>query len=505
MRIAICGIHIESSTLSLHRAAGSDFELWRGGDLLGSLDLEAWLDEETRAAIEWVPVLYAGAGTSGGPVVPDAYDAFESEILRGLADAGELDGVYVMLHGAMTVLGREGAEEQLVTRIREVVGDRAVLSASMDPHGNLSRELAATLDFAACHREAPHTDYKETRRRAVRALVDIIRTGVRPAKAWVRVPVLLPGENTATIAEPGRSVFGRITHRIAAHNVIDANLWTGFAWADEPRCAASVLCVADDADSALACAAEIAADYWSAREQFRIVVDHVGTLEDALVLLRSGTPTPLVVSDSGDNVTAGGTGDITFALHHILAHQGVLGDRRTALIAGLVDPKAVAAVAGAGVGDHVTVAVGAGTDARYGNPITRTWTLQQLIHADSDPASVNGALLTHGNVSVLVQRARDPFVAPDDPAFPPGLAPATTFIDFGDYDLVVVKNGYQFPSQVRLAGTSFLALTPGGTDLDPQRIQASRLTRPIYPVDHDFEADLTPELLSTGRPGIASE
>jgi hypothetical protein len=62
---------------------------------------------------------------------------------------------------------------------------------------------------------------------------------------------------------------------------------------------------------------------------------------------------------------------------------------------------------------------------------------------------------------------------------------------------VVVKNGYQFPSQLAQAGSSYMALTPGGTDLDFGRLEFCRVWRPVYPLDQDFEADLTARILTT--------
>jgi microcystin degradation protein MlrC len=94
-----------------------------------------------------------------------------------------------------------------------------------------------------------------------------------------------------------------------------------------------------------------------------------------------------------------------------------------------------------------------------------------------------------------VQTGRVYFVTPKDPAFVtwdvPGLAP----VDTDDFDVVVVKNGYLFPGQAALATSAFMAITPGGTDLDFGRLRFDRWSRPMFPLDRDFAPDLTPVVL----------
>jgi microcystin degradation protein MlrC len=369
-----------------------------------------------------------------------------------------------------------------------------VLSASMDTHGNLSAELATLLDLAACHRHAPHIDHPLTRERAVVNLVRVIEAGVRPVKVRVGIPVLLPGERTSTVVEPARTVFGDLLPAIERHGVLDAALYVGFLWADEPRNCAVAFVTGFDEASARACADELAAAYWGARDDFVIVVEHSGTIDEALDFVDSGAATPVFVSDSGDNVTAGASGDITLALHAVRDRKG-FAERHPTLLAGLVDTTALAAAIEAGVGGVLTASVGAGLDARYAPPAAGPWTVRALIPATDGSGRIDGALLDDGRVHVTVQWARDAFVAADDPAFPPGVTSGTAWVDPSAYDLVVVKNGYPFPSQVAAASSSFLALTPGGTDLVTERLDFRSAARPLYPLDTAFDPDLAARVI----------
>ena len=70
--------------------------------------------------------------------------------------------------------GIDDVEAALLRRIRQIIGPDVVVSASMDLHGNVSRELAHQTDLITCYRTAPHVDVGETKERACRNLVELL-------------------------------------------------------------------------------------------------------------------------------------------------------------------------------------------------------------------------------------------------------------------------------------------------------------------------------------------
>jgi microcystin degradation protein MlrC len=323
MRIGIAGIAIESSTFSPHRTGLSDFTVTRGADLLaryswitGPRPRPAWSRD-----VEWVPLLHAVA-LPGGPVQARTYAALTDEIHQQAGAAGSLDGLLLDIHGAMSVEGLTDAEADLARGLRNVLGDDVLISASMDLHGNVSRELAGLLDLITCYRTAPHEDAWETRERAARNLAVRLRRGGRPALAWVPVPVLLPGEKTSTRIEPARSIYQRVRETEAADGVLDAAIWVGYAWADEPRCQAAVVVTGDEPAVVTRHAAELAWAYWAARSEFTFVAP-AGPLPDCLARAIASARRPFFISDSGDNPTAGGAGDVSWTLARLLADPAI--------------------------------------------------------------------------------------------------------------------------------------------------------------------------------------
>ena len=475
-RIAIGGIHIESSTFSPHRSGEADFTVVRGQELLARYD-------DLPSHVVWLPLVHARA-LPGGAVEHAFYDSVKSELLERLRAALPLDGVFLDIHGAMSVEGMRDAEGDLATAVREVVGRDALISAAMDPHGNMSRRLVGALDLATSHRMSPHEDSPLTRKRAVANLVACLDRGVRPRRAWVRVPVLLPGEKASTRDEPARSIYGALHAIEQLEGIIDAAVWIGYAWADEPRCSAAVVVTGTD-DVAIAREARgLAERYWNARAQFAFSTA-AGDADRCIDAGLASRARPYFISDSGDNPTAGGAGDVTYMLERLLSHPAFASGNATAIWASVVDPSAVAHCERAGEGATVDLRVGGAFGSRDSRTALRGEVRRVSI---GDPVGGDIAVVASGGVRAIITSRRKPFHLIHD-FTQLGLDPARC-------DLTVVKIGYLVPDLFDAAKGWVLALTPGGVDQDIVRLGHRGLDRPIYPLDPQMPApDLTPVIV----------
>jgi microcystin degradation protein MlrC len=431
-----------------------------------------------------VPLVHARA-LPGGAVERDFYDAFKTELLERLRAVLPVHGVLLDIHGAMSVVGLTDAEGDLASAVRDMIGPDALVSAAMDPHGNMSRRLIGALDLATSHRMSPHEDAPLTRTRAIANLVRCLRDGVRPRKAWVRVPVLLPGERASTRDEPARGIYSRLSVIEAQPGIIDAAVWIGYAWADEPRCSAAVVVTGTDPDSVPREARALAERYWNARIDFTFSAP-AGDADWCIATGLVASARPFFISDSGDNPTAGGAGDVTYMLERLLAHPDLASGRATAIWASLVDPDAVARCIGVGEGSDVDLAVGGALGSRHAVFALRGKVVR--VHK-ADPVGGDIAVIASGGVRTVLTTRRKPYhVVRDLQAL--GLDPAR-------HDLTVVKIGYLVPDLFAAAKGWVLALTPGGVDQNIVRLGHARLLRPLYPFDPDMTApNLAPELLS---------
>ncbi|MEU7820672.1 M81 family metallopeptidase [Catellatospora sp. NPDC049133] len=476
LRIAVGGIHIESSTFSPHLSTAADFEVTRGDALLARYD---WLTQPWAADVEWIPLVHARA-LPGGAVEPAAYEAWAAEIAERLAAAGPLDGMLLDFHGAMSVVGRDDAEGDLITTIRSVLGPQPYVSAAMDLHGNVSQVLFDGCDLLTCYRTAPHVDVWETRERAAHNLVEALRRGQRPHKALVHVPILLPGEMTSTREEPARGLYARIPEIESRDGIVDAAIWIGYAWADQARCQGAVVVTGTDATAAADAARELGGHFWAARDDFAFVAP-TGTMDECLDAALAADPArrPFFISDSGDNPGAGGADDVTFALERMTARPEIRDGARRAVFASLVDPQAVAQVADRPLGSAVRVTVGGRIDAREPGPLLLDGVLEAV--AD-DPDGGRCVSVRVGGLSVFVTSRRMQYRLLE--------SYARLGVPVDAVDVVVVKIGYLEPELFDAAGDWLLALTPGGVDQDLARLPYRNVVRPMFPLDRDFTADL---------------
>ncbi|WP_282791551.1 M81 family metallopeptidase [Streptomyces sp. CC224B] len=506
LRIAVGGIGIESSTFCPHRTTVEDFRRTRGQELL---DRYTWTRPDSDLArlggpVEWVPLLHA-VSLPGGPVEAESYLTLKDELVTRLRAAGPLDGLVYDIHGAMSVVGLTDAEADLTEAVRaalDAVGTpdgtgRPMISAAMDLHGNVSRRFAEPVDLLTAHRLAPHEDAWETRERAARNLVRCLRGGSRPHRAWVQVPVLLPGEKTSTRLEPARSLYASLADIERRPGVLDAALWVGYAWADEPRCRAAVVVTGEDPGRAAAEAERLARRYWDARRDFAFA-GPTGSAEECVEKAVASDRRPFLISDSGDNPTAGGAGDLAYMLRRLLAHDAIRSGRVTALHPGITDPAAVARCFAAGVGAEVTLSVGGKVDTGHGGPCELTGTVEALQRATDRADRAEGgaydrgadmAAVRTGGLTVILVGRRKAFHTLADFLGP---AEGGLGIDPRTYDLVVVKIGYLEPELYAMAADWLLALTPGGVDQDLKRLGHHRVDRPLYPFDenaYDEDAD----------------
>jgi microcystin degradation protein MlrC len=481
-RVAIAGLAIESSTFS---PATSDVAAFRTREGAAIFSYYPFLDSTSvdRGRAQWFPTL-RGHAIPGGIVTREAYEELVGKTLEMLKENLPYDGLFFDIHGAMSVVGLDDPEGDFIQRVREVVGYETLISTSMDLHGNVSLVLAENSDLITCYRMAPHEDALESKQRAVENLLDRLESGKgKPAfKAWIPVPILLPGEKTSTRIEPGKGLYEKVDPVTKKEGVIDAAIWIGYAWADEPRNHAVVMVTGDDEAEVKESAEYLAKSFWNVRNEFEFVAP-VATLKESLDMALASDDKPFMISDMGDNPTAGGAGDVTWTLTEILKRPEFKSENGPSLIyASIPGPELVEKAIAAGVGGKVEGTAGAAIDHRFAPPVMLKGTVETIKQGDA--AAEVEVVIKVGSVRVIVTKKRKPYHYEKD------------FTDLGlkprEADVVVVKIGYLVPELYDMRGGWIMAQTPGGVDQDLERLGYKRINRPMFPLDKDMaDPDLT--------------
>ena len=473
-RIAIAGIAIESSTFS---PAVSDEDAFRARVEEEVFTYYPFMASDSgiidRAV--WLPTL-RGHAMPGGIVTHEAYKSLVNQTLEMLKEKLPLDGLFFDIHGAMSVQGEDDPEGEFLVRIRELVGTDVLISTSMDLHGSVSPRLAQNSDLLTCYRLAPHEDAIESKKRAVTNLLERLESGKgKPAyKAWIPVPVLLPGEKTSTRIEPGKSLYAAIPGLLDGDKVIDAAIWMSYPWADEPRNHGVVMAYGDDKEAVGKAAEQLARHFWDVRKEFEFVAPTT-YLEEALEKALESDKKPFIISDMGDNPTAGGAGDVTWTLHELFKHPALQNSGKSVIYASIPGAEFVRKAIEAGVGGEIDATAGAEVDDRFAPPIR----LKGVVAAIREGENNSEVVVKSGNIYTIVTKKRSAYHY-EKQFTDLGLHPRET-------DILVVKIGYLVPELYEMRGDWIMALTPGGVDQDLLRLPYKRVPRPIFPLDPDME------------------
>ena len=477
-RIAIAGLAIESSTFSPAKTTEPDFKARIDQDVFSYYPF-LQKDSLYRLKANWIPTL-RGHALPGGIVTKEAYNSLVNKTLEKLKNNLPYDGLFFDIHGAMSVEGIDDPEGDFIKKIRELVGYDTLISTSMDPHGNVSYELAMETDLITCYRMSPHEDAIESKRRAVTNLIERLESGKgKPLyKSRIKVPILLPGEKTSTRIEPGKSLYEKIDPETKKEGIIDAAIWMGYPWADEPRNHGVVVVYGDNKEEVKNSSEFLAKSFWDVKDKFEFVAP-VGTLEKSLELALNSNTKPFIISDMGDNPTAGGAGDVTWTLKRLLERDEFKDENGPSLIyASIPGPKLIENAKNLKVGDYVEGFVGAEVDDRFSPPILLRGTIKSKKIGDINAKTE--LVVQSGSINVIVTEKRKPYHYIKD------------FTDLNldpkSIDILMVKIGYLVPQLYDINKGWIMALTPGGVDQDLFRLDYKRIERPMFPVD-EFESE----------------
>ena len=476
MRVAIGAMKHESNTFTHLSTDLEPFEPVTGDAVYDS----AWSEgTATRGIIdileavghEIVPTQFAHAIPSG-VVTAAAFEVLRDGIVDRIERANP-DAVCLDLHGSMAVEGESDPEGALLAAVRACVGQRPIVT-SLDMHATVTDRMVEHLDGVAAYRTAPHTDVYDSGVRAGRILTTIL-DGTPTIVRHCHIPMLLSGEQSETDAEPMASLIGALETTDEAPGILETAYLLGFPWADSPHggCFAVVTGEADAVDRVETETRSLAERFWARHADFTFTTEAY-PLEAAVSHALDHPATPVVLSDSGDNPTAGATQDLAIVAEHLLER-----DVPDALVAVIVDPDAVTACRLAGHDVDVELSLGRTGPERDAPPLSVTGTVRSV-------QTVRGrsmAVVAVDGVRIVIADDR---VSVTDPSLLEELGE-----DPAAYDLVAIKCGYQSPAYQAIAERSILALTPGATNCRLETLPYERVPRPIYPID---EPDWKPSL-----------
>ena len=381
-RIAIGGFQHETNTFSSTPAALADFEapdawpgLTRGGALLEAvaginLPAAGFVQEARALHHELVPLTWCSAQPSGR-VTQAAYEHISALMLDDLRHAGNVDGVYLDLHGAMVAGHIDDADGELLRRVRVLVGPDVPIVASLDYHANVSTLMTRAASAIVSYRTYPHVDMAECGAQAARVLQDVLRHP-HPVVALEQLDFLIPLTSQSTLAEPMRSLMDQV-QRLQQPPLLSVCLMPGFPAADVADCGpAAYACGYSDA-AAREAVASIAREVRAREHEFALELYSID--QAILETTRHAAPRgrPIILADTQDNPGAGGHADTMNLIKALVASNA-----RNVLAGVICDPAATARAHAVGEGAQVELSLGAGSGTPGDTPLAARFRVAAL-------------------------------------------------------------------------------------------------------------------------------
>jgi microcystin degradation protein MlrC len=471
-RIAIVGISIECLERSPVLAQYEDFNILRGKQILDEApSFIKGIAGRVRNApgVELCPLVWAGT-LPNGAVEASAYARLKNETLVRLEAEGPFDGVLVSGHGAMEVegLARHG-ETDFICAVRQAVGERVPLGIALDLHGNLTAKMVRAGTVFDALRTAPHVDHSETGWRTADHLLAVMQQGIKPHSAYAYIPILIAGEQAVTSQEPARSLYASLKQDDAIPGMLDMLLMVGFAWNDRSWSGMGVVAThQSDPTIAAKAAGELAGRIWERRKEFTLSME-TASIQQGVQHALAAAERPLYLSDSGDNTTAGATGDSTVVLKELLAQ-----DVQDAVVAGIWAPQTVRQCQTAGVGARVTLQIGTEQRSLPAESLPVEAVIEALGTGEGEWARLRcqGVIVTfHTRRVGIMERAQYQRLGIDPQA----------------HRIYVIKLGYLVPEIAEIAKRHILLLSPGAANLDFPSMHWEHVHRPVYPLDREMD------------------
>ena len=488
MRIAFIHVAQETNDFNPVPTTLADFEgygvlegdaiietLKNHGQVAGHLKAVA----ESGLDVETVPII-RGFSVAGGRITKEAFDFFANKMRDGLKNAGKLDGVALHLHGACAAEGVDDADAEFTRICREATGGTVPTVLMLDHHANITAKMVDNCDAIMGHRTQPH-DHIDTGYVGAKLLLKIVSEKIKPAMAWRKIPLVSHQEQFLTSKGPMKIWFDRARAMEAENpHVLQASNYPMQPWLDVSEGGWAAV-VVTDGDRALAekLAEELADLAWSMRADFQLI-DAVG-VDEAIKAADAEPKGVVVISDTGDTVFGGSTGDSTILLEAML-RLGIKGPALLPMISRTTAETLYAA--GEGTTLTVTLPVGGTLAPEFFTPIEVTGTVRKIgggvvplkyMH-QSEVDFGKAVIFEVGPVTMLITEKRGVAGNVPDAYRVMGVEPA-------GYKMAVLKTASNFQFYDDISSRLIRANTRGPGQSQVLTLPWKRLPRPIYPLD----------------------
>lgn len=500
-RVLLAGLFHETHTFLDERTSLAQFQVRRGDELLIAEDDASPLAGVMQVARSrgWtvLPSIDLRAMPSGiveDEVLEHFWSALADVVRRELPRG--LDGVYLVLHGAMCCRSQPDVEGEVLERLHRLLDGAAAdgvvvpVCGVLDLHCNYSARMARYSHGLVAYRENPHTDAQESAVRAAVLLDRLMASGERPTTVFQPTDLVWPPTGVGTANDPMKALEAQAREIEHSHaEMLAVNVLAGYSFADTPDTGVGFSAVTVGDPAVAARELRGLRDWAVEHKQLGNVTDLA--IEQVMPKLKQHAKGPVLLVEPSDNIGGGAPGDGTGVLRALLKHQV---ENSGAVIA---DAQAVAALEGVAVGGRTTLSIGGKGSSLDAGPVTLEVELLstsdgrfELEDRHSHLASMHGVHIDMGPCAVVRHR-----FSTDGPGvrilltsrkMPPfdlgqwrsqGIAPESLSV-IGVKAAVAHRRAYD-----KIAQASYTVDTPGPCSSNLRTLPFRLIRRPVYPLD----------------------
>lgn len=482
MKIAVAGIYHETNTFAPGFTSIDAFQAeWVSGN-------QAFFDryEGTRTTmggvcsrakelnIVLIPGLYIAA-TPSGIVGKETAEALFEAVCNSLEE--DVDGLFLIMHGAMVADSFLDVEGELLQRIRDRFGYDIPLAMTIDLHANISSQMVKLVDIIVGYDTYPHIDMFERAEEALGLLADTIEGRVKPMRALSKSRMLVVPQSMLTHEGVMKELMDEAFAMEKLPNVMNVTVAGGFPYSDVPDAGmAFVVTTNNDVKLADQLAQRIAHLAWEKKTKFQVTFMSPNEAVRKAIEQSAG---PVILTEGSDNVGGGAPADAT----HLLA---LLKDTSVKTLIVIRDVEAALKAHEIGVGGEFDEKIGGKSDDLHGEPVPIKGKIRLLFDGVYNHVGpyMTGQRMEMGRTAVIESEKLT--VVLTENRTPPwdlghissvGLWPE-------DYHIIVVKSAIAWQAAFGPYAQSVIHVdTPGCCTANLKNLSYNQVKRPIDPLD----------------------
>ncbi|MGX6591843.1 M81 family metallopeptidase [Cetobacterium ceti] len=478
-RILVGSMHHESNTFNPIVTDEKDFIIKYGEESLKfeskNNALRGIVDTLIEKGYEVVPTLSARA-VPNGEVSYDLYMRLKKEFIERAIEADKIkkiDGINLALHGSMRVKDFGEAEGDLLEELRKYFKDIPIIVA-LDMHTSMSNKMYENGDGFVAYKCAPHTDCFETGEHSANILIEALEKNLKLIKAWVKLPILIAGEQSETSTEPMVYFINKCREFEKEEGILGVSMLMGYPWADTSEATVGLYMIGTDEERMQEIGGTFGWEIYEKRKEFKFHTETYMPEEAYEVALDAikEEKFPIYLSDSGDNPTAGSSSDCTELLEIILNNERTKSISNPVIYGGIYDPEATLQCKGK-IGEVLDLNIGAKFDKITTKPLMLRGEVKNYIEKWGTYES-DLAVFTVNNVDIILGEKHVGYISPkmyEDL----GLEPEKR-------NIIVCKLGYLTDEHKKIAKRTIMALTKGSTNEDIKNIPYKKINKIVFPL-----------------------